>query len=409
MSNVERKKNYFKFIVLIFFITISAGSLFNCHCGSSATVAPSITFAEVGSSFGTSNLIDLEFLPGQNGELIVIGKDGTVYYVNSDFSPFAQTASVSVLDDGEQGLLNVAADPNYTDNKFIYLYFTSSDGSQNQVDRYTVNVDVNVGTFSIDDGQTIITFPKSESSNPGTNHNGGGLVFDDEGNLLIGVGDGGGGASADTSEGIGQNVTIRLGKLLRVVPSRDAGTGGFSIPSGGNNTLSGALPEIYSYGLRNPFTLAFGNDTVYIGDVGQSRYEEIDAATTGGQNFGWPDTEGPTTNSNFVSPLYGYDGSAADFVSEDPEAVSVGSRSIMVLNYYTGDQYLGHLSNRLIYSEFYVGFVRGLELNDSNTIIADDQLGHLTGMTSLQEGPDSFLYAVSLFGSDKILRVNLSN
>jgi len=362
----------------------------------------------VGSSFGASNLIDLEFLPGQNGELIVIGKDGTVYYVKTDFSPLAQTASVSVLDDGEQGLLNVAADPDYATNKFIYLYFTSSDGSQNQVDRYSVSVDVNAGTFSISDRQTIITFPKNESSNPGTNHDGGGLVFDDDGNLLIGIGDGGGGASSDISEGIGQNVTLRLGKLLRIVPSRDAGTGGFSIPSGGNNSISGALPEIYSYGLRNPFTLTYGNDSVYIGDVGASGYEEIDAATTGGQNFGWPDTEGPTTNSSFVSPLHGYDRSSEEFVSEDSEAVSTDARSIMVLHFYTGDQYLGRLSNRLIYSEFYVGFVRGLELDAGNNIISDDQLGHLTGLTSLQEGPNGFLYGVSLFGADKIFRVDLS-
>lgn len=400
MSQVSFK-SFLKFLIPVFFI------FSNSHCGTSVVTVPNLVFTEVGVSFGTSDLIDLEFLPDQEGELIVIGKDGTVYYVKSDFTPLSLTATISVLDSGEQGLLNVVADPDYVSNLFIYLYYTTSDGSQNQVDRFTVTVNADMGTFSLSDQQTIIAFPKSDSSSSGTNHNGGSLVFDEDGNLMIGVGDGGGNASEDIDEGISQNVMTRLGKVLRIVPSQTDGSGGFSIPTGGNNNISGALPEIYALGLRNPFTMAYGNSSLFIGDVGLDTYEEIDVATTGGLNFGWPETEGPTTDSDFVTPLHGYAKNDDSFNNEDSDAVATGARSIMVLNFYNGDQYNGMLNRRLIYSEFYVGWVRGLRLDLNNNIVSDEHLIHLAGMTSLQEGPDGFLYAVSLFGSDQILRLDV--
>jgi len=270
-------------------------------------------------------------------------------------------------------------------------------------------VDTNVGTFTLGDQQTIIAFSKSGSTSPGTNHNGGSLLFDDDGNLLMGVGDGGGGASSNVSEGISQNITLRLGKILRIVPNKIAGSGGFTIPTGGNDGPSGALPEIYSIGLRNPFTMALGNVVFFVGDVGLGTYEEIDLVSQGGENFGWPDTEGPTTNPNFVSPFHGYAHDDDTFTNEDPDAVITNLISIMVLHFYTGTKYNGLLNNRLLYSEFFVGWVRGLKLDANNNIVSDNQLGHVTGMTSLQQGPDGFLYGVSLFGSDKILRLDVVN
>lgn len=380
-----------------------------------------VVFTPVGSAFPNIDLIDLEFLPGQGGELIVIGQDGTVYYVTSGFSPLSDTESIDVLNSGEQGLLSVEADPDYDSNRFIYLYFTLPDGSANQVDRLTVNVDVEAGTFSLSDRRTILSFPKSDSPDPGDNHNGGGMAFDEDGNLTIGVGDGGGGASADTDAAIGQDTTTRLAKILRVVPSRTIGAGGFSIPTGGNGCSECTLPEIYSYGVRNPFTLAFGNGAIFIGDVGADAFEEIDLADTGGLNFGWPLSEGPTSDPGVEGPIHGYSHTDEAFINEDEDTTAAlkvkrhngvdhgdSDKSIMVGAFYTGSQYGELLSNRLIYSDFYHGFVRGLGLSDGNAVTDDDHFGHLTGMTSLQEGPDGFLYAVSLYGSDQILRLDLA-
>lgn len=384
---------------------------------------PGIRFSAVGSALPSNDLIDLEFLPGQNGEALLIGQGGEVYYLRSDFTPLSQSASIPVEYSGEQGLLNVAADPDYASNHFVYFYFTLPGGGVNRVARASVSATPASDLFSLSDFQTILDFDKSYSPSPGDNHNGGGLIFENAQNLFISVGDGGGASSTDTNVAISQDGQTRLGKLLRVVPSRVPGAGGYSIPSGGNNP-GGNLPEIYATGLRNPFTLAFGNSALYIGDVGADLYEEVDWANAAGLNFGWPLTEGPTSNSAFRSPLQSYAHSDDTFVNEDPDAHASGSlsalrqnhngvdhgdasKSVLVLHFYHGDQYNGFLSNRLLYADFYLGWIRGLQLDASNHIQDDDHLGHLTGLTSLQEGPDGFLYGVSLYGSDQILRLEL--
>jgi len=408
------------------------------HCGSgpsssatsedggngSGQVFPGITFNAVGGALPSNDLIDLEFLPGQNGEALVIGQGGEVYYLRSDFTPLSQSASIPVEFNGEQGLLNVAADPGYASNHFVYFYFTLPGGGVNRVARSTVSATPASDLFSLSDFQTILDFDKSYSPSPGDNHNGGGLVFENAQNLFISVGDGGGASSTDTNVAISQDGQTRLGKLLRVVPSRVPGAGGYSLPSEGNNAGSN-LPEIYATGLRNPFTLTYGNTTLYIGDVGADLYEEVDGANAAGLNFGWPLTEGPTSNSAFRGPLQSYAHSDDSFVNEDPEAHSAGSlsalrqnhngvdhgdssKSVLVLHFYTGLQYQGFLFNRLLYADFYLGWIRGLQLNASNQIQDDEHLGHMTGLTSLQQGPDGFLYGVSLYGSDHVLRLDLA-
>lgn len=353
----------------------------------------------------------------------MIGQSGGVYYMKNDFTPLSQSANIEVEFAGEQGLLNVVADPNYLSNCFVYFYFTPSGGGINRVSRATVNVNLSDNTFSINDFQTIIDFSKSFSPSYGTNHNGGGLVFENENNLFIAVGDGGGSSSADQSLAISQNGQTRLGKILRTVPNRTEGQGGFSIPSGGNNSGSG-LEEIYAWGLRNPFTLTYGNSILFIGEVGANAYEEVDISNASALNFGWPFTEGPTSNPSYRTPLQSYAHSDDTFINEDPDAHVSGStsfirmnhegvdhgdssKSVIVLHYYTGNQYGDFLDNRLIYTDFYLGWVRGLTMDSNLNKSDDDHLGHQTGLTSLQEGPDGYLYGVSLYGSDRILRLDL--
>lgn len=380
---------------------------------SSSVTQPSsptgIKFTEVGSTFPNNDLIDLEFLPHQNGDALVIGQSGAVYYMKNDFTPLSSSVTLDVEYSGEQGLLNVVADPSYASNCMVYFYHTVSGGGVNRVIRATVAVNLQNNSFSLSDQQTIIDFNKNFSSSPGDNHNGGSLFFEDDNNLFIGVGDGGGSASSDTTEAIAQNGQTRLGKILRIVPSHTAGQGGYSIPSSGNNAGSN-LSEIYALGLRNPFTLFYGNGALFIGDVGLDTYEEIDRATSAGMNFGWPLEEGP--GASFVNPIGGYNHGSdiTNHNNEDPQDNPGGlgdGEAIMLGILYQGSQYNGFLSNRLIYSEFYQGWVRALHLDSSNNVLSDSHLGHLTGLTSLQEGPDGFLYGVSLYGSDHILRLDL--
>ena len=128
---------------------------------------------------------------------------------------------------------------------------------------------------------------------PFANHNGGLVLFGPDGNLYIGLGDGGSAGDPDRN---GQDLGTELGKILRIDPS-PAGNRPYSIPAGQPlRRAAGALPEIWAYGLRNPWRFSFdrGGGLLYIGDVGQSSLEEIDVVgrNTPGPNFGWSAFEG---------------------------------------------------------------------------------------------------------------------
>ncbi|MBI2336007.1 MAG: PQQ-dependent sugar dehydrogenase [Deltaproteobacteria bacterium] len=369
-----------------------------------------IKFTEVGDEFSAPMLVDLEFLPGTNGELITISLDGNIYYLTSDFKILSQSQNLVVGLEFEQGLLNVVADPDYATNHYIYLFYTTVGNQpvdqENRVDRFTVSVDVSAGTFNLADQQNIIRLPKSENPEPGTNHNGGGLFFNEAGQLFIAAGDAGGSGSANPTYAIAQNTELSLGKIHRVIPNHNSGQGGFTIPSG--NIASTNYPSIYAYGLRNPFTITYHPGHLFMGDVGGGFYEEIDLAMSGGLNFGWPFTEGPTNDPQYVTPIGGYSHEDTTQEEEDPaEDPEMHAHSIMVGHFYTGSQYGNFLDNVLIYSEFYEGWVRGLTLEPmTGAVLNDRHLAHLAGMTSVQMGPDEFLYAVSLGESARILRID---
>ena len=196
---------------------------------------------------------------------------------------------------GERGLLSVAFDPDFEVNGVFVVDYTRNSGhvGDTVIARYKAAQGSDVADPA--SAQTLLVI-----SQPQANHNGGQLAFGPDGYLYIGMGDGGAGGDTGAGhapQGNGQSLTTLLGKLLRIdVPA----TGGYTIPATNPKLGSTARREIWSYGLRNPWRFSFDRATgaLYIGDVGQNAWEEIDVrprSSPGGENYGWPVFEGTHT------------------------------------------------------------------------------------------------------------------
>ncbi|NLF12357.1 MAG: PQQ-dependent sugar dehydrogenase, partial [Anaerolineaceae bacterium] len=223
-----------------------------------------------------------------SGRLFVVEQGGLIRIVEDHALlpvPFLDLSQL-VISGGEQGLLGLAFHPEYASNGYFYVNYTRVEDGATVVARYSVSAaDPNVA----DPGSAvpILTVPQ-----PAPNHNGGHLAFGpNDGYLYIGMGDGGGAGDPDENA---QDVATLLGALLRL--DVDGGTP-YAIPADNPFAATAGADEIWDYGLRNPWRFSFDLDTgdLYIGDVGQAAWEEIDyhgAGTPGGVNFGWDCREG---------------------------------------------------------------------------------------------------------------------
>jgi len=221
-------------------------------------------------------------------------------------TPFLDIRSI-VLSGGERGLLSVAFHPQYRDNGLFFVYYTNRNGDNN-VARYKVSSDPDRADPA--SGTILLTIPHPNFAN----HNGGQLQFGPDGYLYIGTGDGGSGGDPNNNA---QNLGQLLGKILRI--DVDHGSPYAIPPSNPFVARAGARGEIWAYGLRNPWRFTFdrANGDMWIGDVGQDAFEEVDlqpATSIGGENYGWRKMEGlhcfnPSTNCvdpTFIMPILEY-------------------------------------------------------------------------------------------------------
>ena len=241
---------------------------------------------------GLSFPVGVTHAPGDTSRLFIIQKQGQIRIFDLTTNTLLATPFLSITTTGaassgdERGLLGLAFDPNYATNGQFYVYYTNSTPN-NVVARYTVSANPNVANTA---GAIMMQW-----SDPYTNHNGGWMGFGPDGNLYIGVGDGG---SANDPGNRAQTITnMKLGKMLRIKPTVGGAAPYYTVPA--SNPFFGAVTgddEIWSYGLRNPWRCSFDRETgaLYIADVGQNAVEEInyEPAGTGGRNYGWRCTEG---------------------------------------------------------------------------------------------------------------------
>jgi len=226
-----------------------------------------------------------------SGRVFVAQQGGQIRIVRSGslVGPAFLDISDRITSGGERGLLGVAFHPNFPADPRVFVDYTDTNG------------DTKVSSFRVDPATPDRVDPSTEkrllfAKQPFANHNGGALVFGPDGFLYISLGDGGSGGDP---MGNGQSLTTLLGKILRIDVDTTTGDRAYGIPPD-NPYASGSggrLAEIWLTGLRNPWRISFDRLTndLWIGDVGQSDWEEIDVQRTGapgGTNFGWNRMEG---------------------------------------------------------------------------------------------------------------------
>jgi uncharacterized repeat protein (TIGR03806 family) len=266
-----------------------------------------IKLTQVFSALNVSSPVLLLPHPTLAGIFYVVQQRGKVYRVDSANGTSTELTDLADFYDlslcGECGLLSMAFHPDFANNGLIYFSFTENVGNQMLSAVARFETPDNGATLSLNPNGSLQRFDIISVVQPFANHNGGHIGFGPDGLLYFGLGDGGSGNDPLNNA---QDLSSLPGSMLRL---NDDGS-----PAAGNN-VDGALPEIYAYGLRNPWRWSFDRETgeLWVGDVGQNSYEEVDIITAG-SNYGWRCREGLHNTSNnctsqgpFTDPLTEYD------------------------------------------------------------------------------------------------------
>jgi glucose/arabinose dehydrogenase len=354
--------------------------------------APNVTLTQLRNDSGSYTQVT-NAGDGTN-RLFLVDRSGIIYALSPGGARSTFLDIRSIVDSetgGERGLLGLAFHPDFESNRRLFVFYTRAGG------------DIIVARFTADAGGTAVSTSTRQSilwieHSARSNHNGGALAFGPDGLLYIGVGDGGG--AGDPARNAQYRTKNLLGKILRINVN---GTGAgpydrYSIPS--TNPYRGSiagLDEIWAYGLRNPWRISFDrrDGLLYIADVGQSRYEEIDrepAGFRGGRNYGWSVMEGrhcyrPSTGCSL----------AGDTLPLAEYSHAGGNCSITGGYVYRGPAVA--LRNWYVFADFCSGKIWTMA-----------QAGHFYqrrdtawNITSFGEGEDGTLYLVTIDG--RLVRV----
>ncbi len=332
---------------LLFFFCINLLGFFIADTAYAAPPANFQTTLKIGS--GLDNPTGFEIAP--DGRIFILQRTGEVKIVkNGQLQPNNFTVLPSVVT-GDRGLIGIALDPDFLNNHFIYFYFTDTD-LRNRLVRFDASGDI--GT----NGPVILYETTTQSFQY---HVGGTVQFGKDGKLYLSIGDNGTPSNAQTFSNV-------FGKIIRL--NKD----GTIPPDNPFVTTANAKPEIWAYGLRNPFRFQFDSVTgnMYEGDVGEATWEEVNLIKAG-RNYGWPNCEGICNPSNvlYTDPLYTYN-------HNGKSAAVVGGPV------YHGQVFPAEYQGRLFFGDYALGFLRTMALdadgNNAGVFNFDTNAGSVVDM-----------------------------
>lgn len=356
----------------------TAGDSTSSSAATAATTAPGSTPPQL-KAVRVASIAGALALAVRTGDdaLYVAAKTGEIHAVRGGTVDQALVLDLSgeVSNGSEQGLLGLTFSP---DGSHLYVNYTDRRGDTRVVEHAFAGGRADPGS------RRELLFVEQ----PYANHNGGQVAFGPDGFLYVGLGDGGSGGDP---EGNGQRLDTLLGKLLRIDPKPD-GERPYSIPPGNPFAgRQGARPEIWAYGLRNPWRFTFDRDTdaLWIGDVGQNAIEEVnavEASAGGGQNYGWNHYEGTrrfegAAIAGTVAPVHEYSNGN-------------GNCSVSGGYVYRGTRIAG-LQGTYVFADFCAGRVLGL-ISDGSGLRSVPLGPALDAVASFGEDGAGELYALSL-------------
>ena len=335
--------------------------------GAAATLPAGFTESVVAS--GLANPTAMAFAP--DGRIFVAQQGGALRVIENGTLLATPFLTLTVNSSGERGLLGVAFDPNFPTEPYVYVYYTAtSPAIHNRVSRFTAN-----GNVAVAGSEVVILDLNNLSS--ATNHNGGAIHFGPDGKLYVAVGE-------NATPSNSQTLSNLLGKMLRL--NRDG-----TIPTDNPfyTTATGVNRAIWALGLRNPFTFAFqrGVGRLFINDVGQNTWEEINVGG-GGANYGWPNSEGPTTNAGETGPLYWYGHGSGAFLGC---AITGGT-------FYNPAvaQFPAAYTGVYFFADYCGGWINKLDPANGNAVTTF--ASGLSAPVDLQVGPEGSLYYLARGG-----------
>lgn len=312
-----------------------------------------------------------------DGRMFVCEQSGKLRVVKNGALIATPVITLPVQHDGERGLLGVTLHPDFATNRYIYLYYTTADGGiHNRIVRYVLEGDV-----AIPSSATILAdLPTLD----GRKHNGGSMAFGGDGKLYVAVGDNSDNANA-------QSLQIPFGKILRFNSD-----GSIPLDNPFSSQTTGINKSIWARGLRNPFSFAIeaGTGRMHINDVGNFSWEEVNLGRPGA-NYGWPVTEGPTTNPAFDAPLLAY--AHADSPTLFEGLAIVGAAFYRPITPSFGSAYVG--------SYFFADYVFGWVYRLDPATGKANAFAHVADfVTGLLVGPDGSLYILNGTAIDRVSR-----